>query len=597
MPVDTTAARLLEQARTIPDKPAYYTREGGRWSPVTWREYAAQARRVARALVALGLEPGQATCILGFNRPEWVLMEVGTSLAAGVPVGIYTTNAPGEVQYIAHHCEARLILVEDEHQWRKVDGVRQDLPHLRTVVLMAGAEPPPAPGEGFTTLSWEDFLAQGETVSDTVIDERVAALREDDLATLIYTSGTTGPPKGVMLSQRNLAWTSRHAVVDLLGIHPDDTLLSYLPLSHIAERMFTVHGSIAGGYAVYFAESGEKVAENLREVQPTLIFGVPRVWERMYAAVSARLAAARGVKAALARWAMGVGRQISTLRCQDQVPGPFLEWRYKVADRLFFAKVKRLLGLGNARCCVSGAAPISMEILDFFASLDVLIREVYGQSEDTGPTSFNRIGATRLGTVGPAIPGVEVQIAEDGEVLVRGPNVFLGYYKEPEATAETLVNGWLHSGDLGSFDDEGFLRITGRKKEILITSGGKNISPNNLEASLKDLDLVADAMVVGDGRRYLTAILALDPERAAELAHRHGVAPDALGEHPEVLAALQRGVERVNEQYARVQHIRDFRIVPRPFSVEGGELTPTLKLKRRVVAQRYRDVIETMYRD
>lgn len=598
MSVETTATRLLEQARVIPDAPAYYTRQEGRWTPVGWRQYAEQARRVARALVALGLQPGQATGILGFNRPEWVLMELGTALAAGVSVGIYTTNAPAEVRYIAHHCEARLLLVEDLDQWRKVDAVRGELPHLDTVVLMAGTAAPPESGpprEGFVTLSWQAFLARAEAVPDSVVEERVAGSAEDDLATLIYTSGTTGPPKGVMLTHRNLAWTARHAVVDLLGIQKDDTLLSYLPLSHIAERMFTVHGSVAGGYAVYFAESGERVAENLREVQPTLVFGVPRVWEKMYRAVAPRLAGAGGLKGWIARWALDVGGRISAFRARGEVPGVFLEWQYKVADRLVYSKVKPLLGLGKARYCVSGAAPISLEILDFFAGLDILIREVYGQSEDTGPTSFNQMGRTRLGTVGPAIPGVEVKIADDGEVLVRGPNVFPGYYKDPEATAETLVDGWLHSGDLGSLDADGYLRITGRKKEILITSGGKNISPNNLEASLKDLEGVADAMVVGDGRRFLTALLTLTPEATSAWATRYGVSEEALGQHPEVVERIRRGIEQANGQVARVQHIRDFRILPRPFSVEAGELTPTLKLKRRVVAERYGAVIEAMY--
>jgi long-chain acyl-CoA synthetase len=601
MQVETTAARLLQRARRTPDVAAYFTKREGRWRPTSWREYAEQTRQVARALVALGLEAGQATCILGFNRPEWVLMELGTSLAAGLPVGIYTTNAAGEVQYIAHHCGARVLLVEDEEQWRKVQSVRGELPHLRYVVLMAGAEAPATEvlpgGPPVETLSWNAFLAKGDEVPEAVIEERRSSIQADDLGTLIYTSGTTGPPKGVMLSHNNLSWTARHAVVDLLGLHAQDTLVSYLPLSHIAERMFSVHAAVAAGYAVYFAESGEKVPENLREVQPTLIFGVPRVWERMYSAVSARLADARGLKAWIARWAMGIGRRISSLRAQGGVPGPWLEARYRLADRLFFRKVKPLLGLANARYCVSGAAPISIEILEFFAGLDLLIREVYGQSEDTGPTSFNQIGKTRLGTVGPAIPGVEVKIAEDGEVLVRGPNVFLGYYKDPEATAETLVDGWLHSGDLGSLDADGYLTITGRKKEILITSGGKNISPNNLEASLKDLELVGDAMVVGDGRRFLTAILTLEPEKAEQLAAQYSVEAEALGEHPEVVAAVQAGVDEVNAHYARVQQIRAFRIVPGAFSVDGGELTPTLKLKRRVVEERYRDEIEAMYGD
>lgn len=592
MPADTTVARLLRQAEVRAEDPAYYVKRDGRWQVTTWREYAAQMRQVAKSLIALGIEPGGTTCILGFNRPEWVLFDLGTMLAGGVAAGIYTTNSAPEVRYIVDHAESKVILVEDLDQWRKLVAERDGLPKLERVVLMEGVETPDDP----LALGWKDFLALGEGVGDEEVERRLEGLSPDGMGTLIYTSGTTGPPKAVMLSHRNLAWTASVAVAELFDIGPQDSVLSYLPLSHIAEKMFTIHSPVTVGYRVYFAESMEKVPENLKEVQPTVVFGVPRVWERLHAAVSAKLRQVTGIKARLMAWAMGVGSRVSELRCHGRQPSGWLAVQYRLADRLVFSKLKPLMGLGKARSCASGAAPISKEILEFFASLDLLIYEVYGQSEGCGPTTFNYPGRTRLGTVGPPLPGVEVQLAADGEVLLKGPNVFLGYYKDPAATAETLIDGWLHSGDLGAFDADGFLRIVGRKKEILITSGGKNITPNNLEALLKDQPVIAEAVIIGDRRKYLSALITLDEETARSLAgDAEGGVP--LHSHPQVLEAVATGVERVNEQVARVENVRKFRVLPGNFSVEAGELTPSLKLKRRVIYERYATEIESMYEE
>ena len=588
MPADTTVTRLLRQAELRPEAPAYYVKRDGGWQPTSWREYAAEMRAVAKALMALGVEPGGATCVLGFNRPEWVLFDLGTMMAGGVAAGIYTTSSAPEVRYIVAHAESKVILVENHDQWRKIVAEREGMPRLERVVLMDGVETPDDP----LALGWRDFLALGAGVGDDEVDRRVEALAPEDMGTLIYTSGTTGPPKAVMLSHRNLTWTASTTVADLFGIGETDSALSYLPLSHIAEKMFTIHSPPTVGYAVYFAEAMETVPDNLREVQPTIVFGVPRVWERLHAAVSAKLRQVSGVKAKLMTWARGVGSRVSELRCRGEEPTGWLAFQYRLAHKLVFAKLKPLLGLGRAKSCASGAAPISKEILEFFASLDILIYEVYGQSEGCGPTTFNYPGRTRLGTVGPPLPGDRVELAADGEVLLKGPNVFLGYYKDPAATAETLIDGWLHSGDLGSFDEDGFLSIVGRKKEILITSGGKNIAPNNIEALLKDQPVLAEAVVIGDRRKYLAALLTLDEAVARSLA---GDDDTPLHEHPKVLAAVAAGVERVNQQVARVESIRKFRVLPGSFTVEAGELTPSLKLKRRVIYERYAAEIESMY--
>ncbi|HEY1408141.1 MAG TPA: AMP-dependent synthetase/ligase, partial [Promineifilum sp.] len=411
----------------------------------------------------------------------------------------------------------------------------------------------------------------------------------------IYTSGTTGPPKAVMLSHQNLASTAQTGA-ELFRLTPNDILLSYLPLSHIAEQMFTIHTAATVGFRVYYSESLAQLPDNLREVQPTIFFGVPGVWERFRDRVAERLNESEGAKRRIAGWAQGVGRRVADRRNSGQEISGRLAAEYRLADRLVFSKVKPMLGFSRTRVAVTGAAAISKDILDFFSGLDVTIFEVYGQSEGCGPTTFNRPGATKFGTTGQAWPGSEVKLGSDGEVLLRGTNVFMGYYKDPGATSETLVNGWLYSGDLGRFDEDGFLTIIGRKKDIIITSGGKNIAPRNIEAALKSLELVADAVVIGEGRKYLSALLTLDPGSASRFAAANGIPEAELHGHASLYEAIQRGIdELVNPQFARVEQVRKFTVLERPFSIEGGELTPTLKLKRQVIGERNNETIERMY--
>ncbi|MEM8607748.1 MAG: AMP-dependent synthetase/ligase, partial [Myxococcota bacterium] len=418
--------------------------------------------------------------------------------------------------------------------------------------------------------------------------DRVDALEPNALATLIYTSGTTGPPKGVMLSHNNLAWTAGQAI-KIVETTANDCSLSYLPLSHIAEQMFSIHTPISTGSRVYFAESIDAVPENLKEVQPTVFFGVPRIWEKFHAGISAKLQEATGVKAKLVKWAMKVGAEANAT-----ANGP-KGFSYNLANKLIFSKLKPAIGMGNARVCVSGAAPIAREVLEFFASLDLVVLEVYGQSEDTGPTSFNLPDNYRFGSVGPALEGVTVKIAEDDEILVSGPNVFLGYYKDPDATNATLIDGWLHSGDLGAFDKDGFLSITGRKKDIIITAGGKNITPKNLEAGIKNHPLVDEAVVIGDRRKYLTALITIDAEAGPAWAKENGEDPAALNQSEKLRASIQQHIDEMNQHFARVEQIKKFTILHRNLSIEDGELTPTLKVKRAKVHDHFADDIEEMY--
>jgi long-chain acyl-CoA synthetase len=591
MPADTIPARLMKRARGLGDAPAYHVKDGASWRATSWAAYSGEVRRAARALIALGFKPGNAVCILGFNRPDWAVLDLASMCAGGAPAGIYTTCSPTEVQYIVHHTEAPVVLVENHVQWEKIKKERERLPALRHVVLMRGAPPVDDP----LVMGWDAFLGKGDGVPETELDARIEGLKDEDLATLIYTSGTTGPPKGVMLTHKNLAWTADCAL-QLVQVGPQDCSLSYLPLSHIAEQMFTLHVPVTSGSQVYFAESLEKLKDNLGEVQPSVLFAVPRIWEKFHAALNQGLAAAPPLRKKIAAWAMSVGKRVHALRNQGQQESGFLALQYRIASRLVYSKLKPKLGLARARYCVSGAAPISAEIIDFFMGLDVPIREVYGQSEDTGPTSFNKPGRTRIGSVGPALPGVEVKIAEDGEICVRGPNVFAGYYKDAAASAEALVDGWLHSGDLGRFDEDGYLHITGRKKDIIITAGGKNITPKNIETAIKDCPVVGEAVVVGDRRPYLVALVSLDAEALPKWAQDRGKDPAKAHADDGLRAEIQSWLDqRVNTELARVEQIKKFAILEKPLSIDGGELTPTLKVKRNVVATKYADLIDGLY--
>jgi len=589
MPTNTIPAQLFETAKREGSRPAYHVKRDGAWKASSWSSYADEVKAAGKALIALGLEPGGTVSILGFNRPEWVIMDVAAMAVGGAAAGVYTTCSPPEVQYIVDHAESLVVLVENENQLKKIQSQRAKLPRLKHVVTMKGAAASP------DAMTWDDFLARGKGVSDDQFFSRLHALEPGGLATLIYTSGTTGPPKGVMLTHDNLMWTAQ-ALNGLIKNGPNDCGVSYLPLSHIAEQMLTIHGPIVSGAAVYFAENLDKVAENLKEVQPTVVFGVPRIWEKFHAGVSEKLGAATGFKKTLVDWVRKVARKKSELENRGERMGPILALQYMAANRLVLSKLKPALGLGRARMCVSGAAPIAKEVLEFFATLDIPIREVYGQSEDTGPTTINVPGKTKFGTVGPLIPGIEVKIADDGEILVRGRNVFKGYFKEPEATRETLVDGWLCSGDLGEISPDGFLSITGRKKEIIITAGGKNIAPKNIEAALKNSRLVAEAVVIGDRRKFLSALVALDDDATRNFLAEKGVADGKpYHQNEAVLAEVQRAVDEVNKDLAQVEQVKKFTILSRNFTIENGELTPTLKIKRKIVNQNFAEQIEAMY--
>jgi long-subunit acyl-CoA synthetase (AMP-forming) len=588
-----TVSEVLERtARTHGSRPALKAKRDGRWQATTWEEYRDQAKLVARGFLRLGLQPRDGVVIMGYNRPEWFLADIGAILAGGLPAGIYITNTPEQCQYIAEHAEASVAVVENEQYLQVFLALRDRLPKLKAIVLMTGE----AHGEGAHT--WDRLLALGGEVPEADLQARTDAQRPDDLCTLIYTSGTTGPPKAVMLTHHNVTWTARR-VVEAYGVNERDDMLSYLPLSHIAEQVVSLHCPMAMGACSWFAEGMEKLADNLREVRPQFFFAVPRVWEKMQAGIQAVGAKNPPLKKKISAWARGLGLAAGEALEAGQAGRNDRPFLYGLAHKLVFSKVHERLGLDRARVCATSTAPISIDTLRFFLSLGIPIMEVYGMSECTGPATFSTRDRFRLGKVGYAIAGTGIRLAEDGEVMMRGPHVFPGYFKNEEATREALdAEGWLHSGDIGDLDEKGFLRITDRKKELIITSGGKNIGPQNLENKLKQIPVVSQAVVVGDRRNYLAALLTLDPLRApieAEAAGSPHRDPGDLAGCEIFRAHLETQVEEVNRTLARYETIKRFAILPRELSIEAGELTPTLKLKRRVIHQNHAEAIERLY--
>ena len=569
------------------DVVALRSKRDGRRIEATWKEYEANVRACAKALVAAGVQPREGVAIVGFNAPEWIYADLGAIYAGAIPAGIYTTSSGEQAAYIVHHCEARVAFVDSKEQADKLVAAKSLMPKLERIVQWAGEKAADA-----MVVSYEDFVEGGKDVDERALEARMAAQKASDPATLIYTSGTTGTPKGVLLSHENLVWTAR--VSEQLGIGPGDCGVSYLPLSHIAEQMLTIHIPLRLGITIHIAESLEKMPEALVEARPTYFMGVPRVWEKMQAKMMAAMENAPPLRKRIAGWARGVGLRGG----YAEQHGESKPMMYGLANALVFSKVRARLGLDRCRMAITGAAPISKDTLEFFLSLGFPIFEVYGMSECTGPATLSLPDAYRTGWVGKVLDGTELKIAEDGEVLVRGKHVFLGYMKDDAATHEAIdEDGWLHTGDVGEIDD-GYVRITDRKKELLITAGGENVAPQLVEGLLKSIPVVAQAVVVGDRQKYLAALVTLDPERLpaeAQAAGSPALDVESAATCATFRAHLERQIEKVNERLARVQTVKRFTILPAELTVDGGELTPTLKLKRKVIAQKYATQIESMY--
>jgi long-chain acyl-CoA synthetase len=594
----TIPSAFEETSRIAADVKGLSWKENGEWKSLTFAEYRDAVRDSANAWLSLGLKPGEFVTILARNLPQHYLADLGAVHARGVGVSLYNTLSPEQIVYIANHCEASFAVAEHGDCVDKFLKIKQEIPTVRKLIII---DPPDDfLGDEEWMMTWDEFIEGGKKFGKEqpdAFDNSWNSVKPEDLLTLIYTSGTTGPPKGVMIDHRNVL-AAGHMLNAVGDREPGDRVISYLPLAHIAERAGSMYLAPIFRTSVYLCEDFLQLGTYLPDVKPTIFFGVPRVFEKMHAALLAGLSAADENQKQMADWALDIGRQVMRYEQKGEPVPDELKTQHDNAQMVLGA-IRARLGLDECRNLISGAAPISEEVLEFFHSIGLKIAEVYGQSEDTGPTSLNPYDRIKIGTVGPPLPGLEVKVADDGELLVRGPNVTKGYYKDPELSAETFdKEGWLHSGDVVEIDEDGYLKVVDRKKEIIITAGGKNIAPSNLENALKEHPLIGQAAVIGDRRKYVSALIVLDPEVAPGWAKQNGLEGKSTAELAEdqvVIEEIQKAVDEVNKGFSNVEQIRKFAVLPTEWTAESEELTPTLKLKRRVISDKYADDIERMY--
>jgi long-chain acyl-CoA synthetase len=592
---------LARNAEAYPDQPALSWEEGENWRTLTWKQYREKVAAAAMGLKSLGVGRGDFVAIMTRNRPEHVIADLGVVHAGATPVSLYNTLAPEQIQYIADHCGAKVAVVEGRGFMERWEKVKSELPALEKIVLLADAED----FSGYDwVVSWKDLLAGGTKALEApggwdAFEASRRDVKPEDLATLVYTSGTTGSPKAVMITQRNVIWTATS--LDITLQYPYGLKgISYLPMAHIAERMATHYLGMYKAAHVHFCPDVLRVFEVVPHVRPHAFLGVPRVWEKVQAGVMAKLAAepnARKRKIALS--AIEAARQVARLEAEGKPVPLGLRLKHKLFDKLVYSKIRHGVGLDRSMIRVTAAAPIAPETLHFFAGIGLPLIEVYGMTEDSGPATANPPDRIRQGTVGVAIPGVEVKLADDGEILVRGGNVCPGYYNDPEKTAETFdADGWLHTGDIGTIGSDGYVRVIDRKKELIITAGGKNISPANLESLLKQHPLIGQACVVGDRKPFVSALVVLDAEVALGWAASSGLTFGTIVEfsrEQRVHAEIQKAVDDANQHVSQVEQIKKFTILPTEWTVDSEELTPTLKLKRRVIHDKYAEEIESLY--
>ncbi|MGB9699317.1 MAG: AMP-dependent synthetase/ligase [Thermodesulfobacteriota bacterium] len=597
---ETVPQMFHSRVQLSKDQVALRYKKLGLWHDVTWRQYHQKVKEVALALISFGLKPGECVSVIGENCPEWVYIDLGTMHAGGVTVGVYATNSWEQCQYVVDHSESRFYFVENEEQLDKALRFRAQVPRLEKIIVwdLKGLKHFRDP----MVMSFDEFLSIGqeqEQKDPLIFERRWSQVKADDLARLIYTSGTTGPPKGAMLTHSNITWMAR-AMAEGNPIEEQDEFLSFLPLCHIFEQLFTIFMNIKYGAIVNFIESTDTVIENMREVSPTVAYGVPRIWEKYHSGIMIQMADATWFKRQIFQLSLNIGKKYANLKTSHQPISLWLRLAYAFAYLATFRKLKERLGFDRVRLAFSGAAPISPDVIRFFQAIGIPLREGYGMTEGTGVTCANQGDRVKIGTVGQPLPGVEVKIAEDGEICFRGGNVFKGYFKNPEATAEVLKDGWMHSGDVGELDEEGFLRITDRKKDLIITAGGKNIAPQNIENQLKFSPYINDAIVIGDRRKYLTAIIVIDEDNVVKYAQDNKIQYTtyaSLTQHPEIKKLIQKEVDAVNKTLANVETIKKFTILPKKLFVEDGEVTPTMKVKRKYINEAFKDLIEAMYKD
>ena len=562
----TVPGRFKEAVAKWGDKVALRKKEYGLWHDISWNDYYEKVRSVACGLMSLGLEKGDCAAIIGDNCPEWVFADMGIQCCGAAATGVYATNAWAQVEYVVTNSESKIFFVENEEQLDKWLHFKDRAPDLIKIIVWDT--------EGLRhfkdpmVMTFDELLEMGRRVFDDnprMFDQRIAEIEPEDLSVLIYTSGTTGPPKGAMLTHSNCLWMG-HAITSNNPMVGTDEIMSFLPLCHIFEQLFTVLGHITVGHIVNFIESPDTVVDNMIEISPTVGHAVPRIWEKYYSAIMIRMADATWFKRLVFFSAFKIGQKRARLK-MDFKPVPFyLEILYRIAHFIVFRKLKERMGFDRIRIAYSGAAPIAPDILYFFQSIGVNLIEGYGQTEGTGVTTTSRIGRVKFGTVGVPLDGVEIKIADDGEILVKSPGVFKGYFKNPKSTAETIVDGWLYSGDVGEIDEDGYLKITDRKKDIIVTAGGKNITPQYLENKLKASLYINDAVVIGDRRKYLTCLIMIDEDNVVKYAQDHKIQFSTYKDltcNEEINKLIDAELKAVNETLSRVEQVKKFSILPK----------------------------------
>ncbi len=590
----TVTSRFAETVAAQGDRVALRRRTAeGEWSEWTWSEYAERACRVAAGLSRLGVGPGDRVALMMRNLAEFHVADMAALLLGATPFSIYNSSSPEQVQYLLSHAEAKAAIVENAGFLERLSKVRADLPMLQQVVCLDAGS-----GADGDVVAWDSLM--GEEAVD--LAEAAAIAQQQDLATLIYTSGTTGPPKGVMITHYNVVWTA-DSLLRGFDLRPEELMgmriVSYLPMAHIAERMTSHYLGIVAAFEVSSCPDPTQLATYLREVRPNIAFGVPRVWEKIHAGVQAALDADPEKKTKFEE-AIAAAKPIASKQTLEGAAALSDDERQMIEflDAVAFSQVRGLLGLDEMRYAITGAAPIPSELVEWYRTIGVPLSEIYGMSENTGPLTWEP-RRVKPGYVGRPLAGVEVTVADDGEVIARGGNVFVGYLNDPEMTQATIdEDGWLHTGDVGEFDDEGYLRIVDRKKELIITAGGKNVSPANIEAALKSFPLIGQAAVIGDKRPFISALVVLDPDVAPGWARSRGVESSSLAdlaEHPEVTREIDRCVQEANSRFSQVEQVKKFKILGDEWLPDSEELTPTMKLKRRGINAKYASEIEALY--
>jgi long-chain acyl-CoA synthetase len=598
---DTIAKSFLLAVETRRDKPAIREKKFGIWQPTSWREWLLISKDIAYALHATGFRPGDVASIMSNAVPEWVFADMGILCAGGVSSGIYPTDSASQVEYLVNDSRTRVIFVEDEEQLDKVLTCRSRCPTLERIVIfdmegLSGFSDPMA-------MSLAEFMALGRhhiQGDEHLWEEMIASRTKDDLAILVYTSGTTGPPKGAMHANRSVVHQMRHANSFIPAMEHEERLI-FLPLCHVAERVGGYYISLAIGSVMNFVESPETVPDNLREVQPTSFLAVPRVWEKFYSGVTIALKDATSLQQWIYRRALAIGYRMTDCKLAGETPSMSLQLANRIAYHLVFRNIRRMLGLDRCRIAFTGAAPIAPELIRWYLALGLDVREVYGQTENCGVATMMPNDQIKLGSVGKPVPWGEVALSPEGEILIKGDFLFMGYLNQPQKTAETIdARGWLHTGDVGAIDNEGFVKVTDRMKDIIITSGGKNITPSEIENQLKFSPYVSDAVVIGDKRPYLTCLVMIDHENVEKFAQDHDIPFTnyaSLCRAAEIRDLIWREIQAVNTNFARVETIKKFTLIERQLTPEDEELTPTMKLKRSFVNRRYATEIDAMYRE